>query len=88
MKTTIRTQEVSIEKPNIFPNPAHGWLTVALKEPNGVFEMYDLTGRMVFSKRLVSGENRVTPSLISGVYFARIMVHRATLMTAKVIWQP
>ncbi len=87
-KTTIATQEASIEKPRIFPNPAHGWLTVALKDPNGLFEMFDLTGRMVFAKRLVSGENRVTPNLMSGVYFARIVLQQETLMTVKVIWQP
>ena len=86
-KTTISTIEPLIETPRIFPNPANGWLSVELKGKDGLLEMFDLVGRRVFTKKVVAGENRLTPSLPDGVYFAKISVEGRPVLTKKVVWR-
>ncbi len=84
---TLATSEPGLETPRIFPNPANGWLSVVLKEKSGQLEMFDLAGRRVFFKKIVAGENRLVPTLPSGVYFAKISVEGQPVMTSKVVWR-
>lgn len=87
-KTTIKTEEPAMESPVVFPNPAKGWMSVVLNTQVGHLKMFDWTGRCVFSKPLVSGENRLTPSLPSGVYFVRIDTGPQRSVTQKIVWHP
>ncbi|MFN0215301.1 MAG: DUF1028 domain-containing protein [Saprospiraceae bacterium] len=86
-KTTIATIEPGFERPQIFPNPANGWMSVVLKENAGLLEVFDLTGRRMFFKKLVAGENRLVPTLADGVYFAKISVESRAATTHKVVWR-
>jgi uncharacterized Ntn-hydrolase superfamily protein len=86
-KTTIGTTEPGLERPQIFPNPANGWMTVVLKNQDGFLEMFDMMGRSVFFKTIVSGENRLAPTLLAGVYFARITIEGRAATTHKIIWR-
>ena len=87
-KTVIATKDLSVGvKPQIFPNPAKGWLAVVLQEDNGSMELFDLAGRRVFAKNIQRGENRIIPVLPTGVYFARISVEDRPVLTQKLIWQ-
>jgi uncharacterized Ntn-hydrolase superfamily protein len=87
-KTTISTTEPSFEKPRIFPNPANGWMVVVLRAQSGLLELFDMMGRRVYFKTMVAGENRLTPSLAAGVYFAKISIEGHAASTQKVIWRP
>ena len=88
-KSTISTENLSFfEKPQVYPNPAKGWLSINLKEKEGRFEMFDVAGRCVFSKTIVQGDNRVAPNLPSGIYFARISAKGKLAITNKIVWQP
>ena len=84
---TIATIEPGLEKPRIFPNPANGWMSVVLKEKEGLLEIFDLTGQRVFSKKIITGENRLAPILTNGVYFATIRVEGRAAWTQKIVWQ-
>ncbi|MBC7778197.1 MAG: T9SS type A sorting domain-containing protein [Phycisphaerae bacterium] len=86
-KTTIATSDPGFEKPLIYPNPASGWLSVVLKEKDGLLELFDLTSRRVFSKKITVGENRFAPALPNGVYFAKITVGGHIATTHKIIWR-
>ncbi|MFN0036479.1 MAG: DUF1028 domain-containing protein [Saprospiraceae bacterium] len=87
-KTVISTEPLTLfEAPQISPNPTLGWLSVVLKEKEGLLEMFDLRGARVFSKKIVEGHNRIAPSLVSGVYFVRISVAGRPVRTHKVVWQ-
>ena len=87
-KTTISTNEPVLEKPQIFPNPANGWMMVVLKAHGGLLELFDMVGRRVFFKSLAAGEHRLTPALPAGVYFARISFEGQVASTQKLIWRP
>ena len=87
-KTTITTTEPGAEIPVIYPNPASGWLSVDLKEKAGIVEMFNLTGQLVFAKKIQTGENRLFPVLPGGVYFVRIKVEGQAASTQKLLWRP
>lgn len=86
-KTSISTKEPGFAKPQVFPNPAHGWMSVVLKERGGLLELFDLRGRLAFVKNLAVGENRIVLDLPNGVYFAKISVNGRAAMTQKLIWK-
>jgi uncharacterized Ntn-hydrolase superfamily protein len=70
----------------IFPNPARGQVTVFLAK-EGLFELFNTAGQKVFEKNLVAGENTCSPTLPTGVYFAKITNGQKTLLTQKLFWQ-
>jgi len=86
-KTTIKTSEPGAETPKVFPNPANGWMTVVLYDASAFLELFDQLGRRVFSKTIISGENRLTPVLPSGVYFVKISLEGGASSTQKVVWR-
>ena len=57
----------------VFPNPASSWLMVSTAG-NGVFELYDLNGRLMMRVALPSGETSTdVESLSSGLHLWRVM---------------
>ncbi|MDO8365388.1 MAG: DUF1028 domain-containing protein [Saprospiraceae bacterium] len=88
-KTTISTKDLTLaEKPQIFPNPAFGSLSVNLKNTDGLLELFDLTGQRVFRKKIEKGYNQLTPSLSNGIYFARISENGQPAVTHRLVWHP
>ncbi len=85
---TTTTLELPHTATRIFPNPASGQATVFLEQGEGVFELFDLTGRQVFSQKIQHGANRVVPGgLMTGVYFAKIAVEEKAVLTQKLVWE-
>lgn len=87
-KKTLSSPEPDTALPLIFPNPAPGWLSVAIKEKEGLAEWFDPMGRRVFSQKLKMGDNRLMPALPAGVYFVKITTPNHQPMTRKVLWHP
>jgi uncharacterized Ntn-hydrolase superfamily protein len=82
-----KTNNIAIEKPQIFPNPTNGALSVLFYEKEGLLEIFDVMGKLVFSKSVFNGENRVIAPLNSGIYFVKISKDKAFIMTEKMIWK-
>lgn len=85
-KSTLSATAPGFENPSVFPNPANGWMSVVLHGQAGYLQMFDWTGRRVFSKTLGIGENRLTPALPTGVYFVRISLEGRSVFTHKLVW--
>ncbi len=87
-KISVSVEDVSFfNKPQIYPNPAFGWLSVHLKDSDGLLELFDLNGRPVFSKKLVKGYNQLVPELVNGIYFAKISENGRATVTHRIVWQ-
>ncbi len=88
-KIAVTTEDLTFfNKPQIYPNPAHGLLLVHLKDADGLLELFDLNGRLVFSNKIVKGNNQVTPTLIPGIFFARISENGRAAVTHRLVWHP
>lgn len=87
-KTSVKTNDLTLYKaPQVYPNPAHGWISVNLNDSDGLLELYDLNGRTVYSKNLVKGRNKLVPTLANGIYFARISENGLATVTHRLVWQ-
>ncbi|MFN0174716.1 MAG: DUF1028 domain-containing protein [Saprospiraceae bacterium] len=87
-KILVKTEDLTLfTKPQIYPNPANGWLSVNLQDSDGLLELFDLNGRPVFSKKLVKGYNQLVPALANGIYFARVSETGRTAVTHRLVWQ-
>ncbi len=88
----IKSQDI-----NVFPNPFHDEVTIELPatmNSNAGFKIYDITGKLVFSRQLKpvenvlklkwSGTDNFGKPLTSGVYFFRI-VNGRDVVTGKLI---
>lgn len=72
-------------KVEIYPNPAHGDVTVRVSEPS-TLTVIDLTGRTIIPATPISSSlviNRST--LLSGTYFVRVTTDRGTSLAKLVI---
>ena len=75
----------------VYPNPNNGNMFVDYKLPSteqGVFELYDMVGRKVYSHELIGNENTFTISgstLSSGIYFYQAMVGQKRISMDKVV---
>jgi uncharacterized Ntn-hydrolase superfamily protein len=81
-----KTDDILLQKPQIFPNPTNGALSIVLQEKEGLVEIFDLIGKTVFSKSLFNGENQVFAPLEDGVYFVKISANGRGILTEKVVW--
>jgi uncharacterized Ntn-hydrolase superfamily protein len=80
-----KTADISIQKPQIFPNPTNGALSIVLQEKEALVEIFDMMGKLVFTKRIFNGENRLFAPLVDGVYFVKIKEGNKVLLGEKVI---
>lgn len=85
-KLTSVTQPLAVQA-RIFPNPAKGQVSIIFEGSEGLFQLFGATGQKVFEKTLVTGENICTPTLPTGVYFAKITVGQKAALSQKLIWQ-
>jgi len=72
--TAVSTAIIDKEyKVNIYPNPANDILTIDTPFEQQKFQLYSITGSIVYKAELKIGENRIQlPSLKDGMYIYRI----------------
>ncbi len=87
-KTLLPTHEPNEvwQEPKLFPNPASGWFNVQLSAQNAQLMVFDLSGRAVFQKQLLQGDNRLAPQIPAGVYFVRIQADNQAVHTLRLVW--
>jgi Leucine-rich repeat (LRR) protein len=63
-----------ISKINIYPNPSDDIINIEIESPiNATIEIYNVSGRLVFSKKLNSKKERIDISGLSkGMYFVKV----------------
>lgn len=72
----------------VFPNPAHDYLTVRIKknDHNEIFEILDVTGRIIVKKDIVSEESNIgIEDLNPGTYLYRLRRNNEILKIDKLI---
>lgn len=80
------TQEVLSSQIAVFPNPSNGNLVVNTNVKECIFEVFDLIGKKVFSKKLIEGESKLDFStLSSGTYLYKISNNGSTIKSDKLI---
>ncbi|MBX7094110.1 MAG: FG-GAP-like repeat-containing protein [Flavobacteriales bacterium] len=58
---------------NVYPNPAKDMLYISSSNGNYSVEMYDVTGRVVYTKTTTSGNSQIDVNeMVPGVYFIRL----------------
>lgn len=63
----------------VFPNPSNGVVNI-INEANINMEIYDLSGYMIYSRKLIKGNNQINLSTLrSGVYLIKVISDSATL---------
>lgn len=87
-KTLLPVQEPNAvwQEPKLFPNPTSGWFNVQLSAQNAQLMVFDLSGRAVFQKQLLQGDNRLAPQIPAGVYFVRIQADNQAVHTLRLVW--
>jgi hypothetical protein len=73
----------------LYPNPNKGFMTLEyeLNDSEGIFEMFDFTGKTVKSQPLVQGKNKVdieAKELSNGMYWFRIKDNKQLLFNGKI----
>jgi hypothetical protein len=71
---TLSVNSVDAETFNMYPNPTENVLNINTKASNAELEIYNITGKIVFTKTLVQGKNSINVSnLPSGIYLTRFI---------------
>ncbi|HKC68426.1 MAG TPA: M1 family aminopeptidase [Bacteroidia bacterium] len=82
--TGINTYKI-IEETSVYPNPASTMVTIK-SEGNFTFTLYDVTGKMVLSKKCNSIENMDVSRFASGMYFYQVSSQTAAgIKTGKLV---
>ena len=69
----------------IYPNPAKGYFNLSSTQ-NGQLSLIDVSGRVVYSSDIVSGNNTIDISnLTDGIYFANVIFNNGSKVTAKIM---
>jgi len=79
----VWTQEIQPEKPlfTIFPNPGENLINIRITKGEYDFELINLNGQVLIKQQVKSPVNTInTESLISGVYFYRIIDHKNNII--------
>jgi hypothetical protein len=70
---------------SIYPNPATGYFNLS-SNLNGTLTMIDISGRVVLSKEIVSGNNTIDIStLTNGIYISNVVLSNGSKTTAKIM---
>jgi len=70
---------------SIYPNPATGYFNLS-SNLNGTLTIMDISGRVVLSTKVVSGNNTIDIStLTSGIYISNVVLSDGSKTTAKVM---
>lgn len=71
----------------LYPNPAVSEFFIDFYAAEGVLELYDNLGQLVYTKPLDGGINRIVPPLPSDSYLLRIRNEHKTILTERLFWQ-
>lgn len=78
---------VSVEAPELYPNPAENYVYVSMQEDvQGTFSIFDLQGKLVASGSLSNGSEIDLSGAENGVYVVRIFAGNV-LHTARIVKQ-
>lgn len=71
----------------IYPNPAAGEVIFQMEgAASGEARIFNLSGNLVFDKKLVEGRNVLQPDLKSGAYIAQIFSAGNVFLTRRLVW--
>ena len=65
--TTMPSEDI-----NVYPNPTEGILSIDMPFEQGIFEMRDVQGKVVFSQSIVRKEAISLPNVAKGIYIAHL----------------
>ncbi len=75
--TTVGLEAIELSM-NVYPNPFNDQLIV--KGENGLLEMRDLNGKLIYSEELIGNSIIETATLPSGIYFLQLTNDRGTAL--------
>jgi len=83
--TALNSYEVEL-RVSIYPNPSNDIINIGLENPdNAIIEIYNVSGRLVFSKALYSKVEKIDVSdLPVGIYIVKV-IHDSTVNVGKVV---
>ena len=85
--STLSSESINKDTNVVFPNPTSKFLKVNLSDSilNPFIEIFDITGKKVFSKKIQSGENIDVSSLAPAIYVYKIKDGSTIKKSGKII---
>jgi len=87
----VGIENVVLDQPSFYPNPASDWLNIKMPEKltgsNTIASIFDLTGKLIINKKL-SGQSINVSSLKPGMYLIRLQTHTGQVFNSKMIIRP
>jgi hypothetical protein len=86
---SVGVDELEVAEPSVsvYPNPNQGTFTVQVllaATDEATMEVYNISGQLVYSKRLYPGSNRLQLNVADGLYLYRVMVNREPKWLGKI----
>lgn len=86
--TNLATTETSVEEIyRVYPNPTRGdfYLKMNAKHKNVTVNVFDISGKLVFTKNGVNPEEKISPSLPKGHYIVKVEKEGEYIFSSKLI---
>ncbi len=86
--TNLATTETSVEEIyRVYPNPTRGdfYLKINAKHKNVTVNVFDISGKLVFTKNGVNAEEKISPSLPKGHYIVKVEKEGEHIFSSKLI---
>ena len=86
--TNLATTENSVEEIyRVYPNPTRGdfYLKMNAKHKNVIVNVFDISGKLVFTKNGVNPEEKISPSLPKGHYIVKVEKEGEYIFSSKLI---
>lgn len=86
--TNLATTENSVEEIyRVYPNPTRGdfYLKMNAKHKNVTVNVFDISGKLVFTKKGVNPEEKISPSLPKGHYIVKVEKEGEYIFSSKLI---
>lgn len=86
--TNLATTETSVEEIyRVYPNPTRGdfYLKMNAKHKNVTVNVFDISGKLVFTKNGVNAEEKISPSLPKGHYIVKVEKEGDHIFSSKLI---
>lgn len=86
--TNLATTETSVEEIyRVYPNPTRGdfYLKMNAKHKNVTVNVFDVSGKLVFTKNGVNAEEKISPSLPKGHYIVKVEKEGENIFSSKLI---
>ena len=86
--TNLATTETSVEEIyRVYPNPTRGdfYLKMNAKHKNVTVNVFDISGKLVFAKKGVNPEEKISPSLPKGHYIVKVEKEGEYIFSSKLI---